>query len=565
MARISVLVGDVNVRRGDTGQLVGAAVNAPLSGRDRLQTGPGSRAEIELDGADLLRLGPNTDVGFADLQYKRYQVQLGAGTIVYRVLRQSDAQGEIDTPSIAVRAITPGVYRISVLDDGTTQIAVRTGEVEIAGPRGTQRERAGQSIAVRGNPSDPEFLEIPEVGRDQLEDWSAGRDGELLSSQSAGRVGPEVDGADDLDRYGNWVPSQYGDVWAPQEASSPDWSPYSNGSWNWVNYYGWTWVDAAPWGWAPYHYGRWFWNGGRGWCWWPGRRVGLHLWSPALVGFFGWGGEFGGGYGGLGWVALAPYESFHPWWGRRGYGYGYGAFPRAGNLAGIYRNAAVRGGAMTAGYDRFGGPGGRFSPATRVQLTNAGLFRGQLPVSPTRNSYQFANRQATMNPRLAASQSRQFFSSGQTGIAARSSWNSYGRGQSAPGAAYSNRQSPAVKTYSNSNNGSVGGEARGWQRFGDPGSGSANYRQSFSGAQERSGWHSFGQAQPSVPSYRQYNDGSGAGRGSYSGTQQRYSAPQVQHYSAPSQHYSAPSGSSRGGGGSSRSGGGGGGSGHHGR
>src|SRR2546429_1728856 len=34
-------------------------------------------------------------------------------------------------------------------------------------------------------------------------------------------------------------------------------SPYSNGYWNWVAPWGWTWIDYAPWGFAPFHYGRW--------------------------------------------------------------------------------------------------------------------------------------------------------------------------------------------------------------------------------------------------------------------------------------------------------------------
>src|SRR5437868_10057618 len=94
VARISIVQGDVNVKRGDNGELVAAVVNAPLMVQDHLQTSPGSRAEVQLDFGNLIRLAPNTDIGFADLQYRRYQIQLGAGTIVYRALRNSNAQSE---------------------------------------------------------------------------------------------------------------------------------------------------------------------------------------------------------------------------------------------------------------------------------------------------------------------------------------------------------------------------------------------------------------------------------------------------------------------------------------
>jgi len=623
VARLSIVQGDVNLKLASTGELASAAVNAPVVAQDRVQTSPGSRAEVELDSANLLRLAPNTDVGFADLEYHRYQVQLGAGTISYRVLRDSDAQAEIDTPSIAVHPAQRGEYRISVLDDGTTQITVRAGAADILSPRGSQRLEAGHTTLVRGNPSDPEFQTSYELAHDQFDDWCAGRDHELLASQSYNYVNRDVYGADDLDAYGNWVPSQYGQVWAPRPPV-PDWSPYSYGQWSYVDdYYGWSWVDYAPWGWAPYHYGRWFWNTGYGWCWWPGARFGVSLWSPALVGFFGWGGGVGV-WAGLGWVALAPFEAFHAWWGhglfgRGGFGFrggfGYG-FERNANIASMYRNAAIRGGAMTAAFDRFGGPGQRFSPATRAQLSNASLFHGGVPVSPNRGGFQFSNRQAMANPRLASVAGRQFFHAGQ-GIGSGARFNALG---AAHGVAPNMQRSGSTRSVYSTPSGASGG----WQRFGAPGN-AGSLRQGFGNAQEQSGWHQFGQPQGSASggysggaragaaqsnygrSYEQGNSGahyqsrpqggnptaaqprsSSPGTGGYNGgysggrsafTAPRYSAPAAPHYSAPSApHYSAPSshsgggashsgGESRGGGGESHGGGGGHSSsgGHHGR
>ena len=40
VARISVINGDVSVRRGDSGDLIVAAINSPLVVQDRLITGP---------------------------------------------------------------------------------------------------------------------------------------------------------------------------------------------------------------------------------------------------------------------------------------------------------------------------------------------------------------------------------------------------------------------------------------------------------------------------------------------------------------------------------------------
>lgn len=508
VARLSIAQGDVNIKLRN-GELTGAALNAPLLASDRLQTSEGSRAEVELDAANLVRLAPNTDLGLADLEYHRYQLQLGAGTIIYRVLRQSDAQMEVDTPSVGFRPTSIGEFRLSVLDDGTTQITARSGEGEIFGPRGSQTLPSGQTVLVRRNSGDPEFRNAPEIARDQFDDWSAHRDSDLLGSQSYRYVSQDVAGAADLDNYGKWVPSQYGQAWTPQ-AEPAGWSPYSTGQWSWDDYYGWNWVDSAPWGWAPYHYGRWFWNGGYGWSWWPG-AIGASFWSPALVGFFGWGGfGVGLGIGGLGWCALAPFESFHRWWGPGWYGHGWGGrgfrpyknFARNADIARTFRNAAYRGGAMAASYNAFGGPHQRFSTATRSQLTNASSFRGgQFPLTPTRASYQFSTRAVTANPRLAAASGRQFFQSPQF----RSNQAPAGPPRTGSAIASPNLNLPrsahgVAPNLQNSfaGRGGYSGSATpsgGWQRFGDPGNGGA-LRQGFAGGSEQSGWHRFGQPQP---------------------------------------------------------------------
>jgi hypothetical protein len=544
VARISIAQGDVNLQRGDNGQLTAAVANTPMMTRDHLQTSSGSRAEVQLDAVTLLRLAPNSDVGFANLEYHRAQVQLGLGTVIFEVLQTSPTQLEIDTPSIGVRAVVPGEYRISVFDNGTSQITVRSGQLDVSGPRGSEHLEAGRSILVRGDASDPEMQDVSAPALDQFDEWSQARDREFASTQSYQYVNADMQGAEDLDRYGNWVPSGYGQVWHPQGVTA-DWSPYSNGQWSYVDYYGWSWVDYSPWGWAPYHYGRWFFNSGYGWCWWPGGRLHPAYWSPALVGFFGFG-------DGLGWVALGPYERCHPWWGRGGYGFGFGG----GFGLGGYRNAGFRGGALFASYHSFGGIHEHFGFATRSQIAGGHAINGRLPITATRASYSFSNRQAFASGRFAAAQSRSFFNQGAQ-----------------------------ARSFSSASS------SQGWQRFGSPGPAA---RQSFQGQNESSPWHSFGQPRNGENSYRaapQYNNSFrqsneqqrsayqysaprqsysaprqsyGEPRQSYSAPRQNYSSPR-QNYSAPRQsepHSSAPSGHSSGGGGSH---GGGGGGGHHGR
>ena len=56
VARISVMNGEVSVRRGDSGEWVAGVINAPLMTDDRIATGPNSRAEVEFDAANVLRI-----------------------------------------------------------------------------------------------------------------------------------------------------------------------------------------------------------------------------------------------------------------------------------------------------------------------------------------------------------------------------------------------------------------------------------------------------------------------------------------------------------------------------
>jgi hypothetical protein len=421
VARISVIQGEVNVKRGDSGDVVAAALNAPLMSQDHIETADGSRSEIQFDAANMVRLAPNTDVALADVQRGRYQLQVGAGTIIFRVIRDSQAEAEIDTPSISVRPTGRGIIRVSVGQDGTTEVTVRSGAATIFSPSGSQPLHSGQTMLVRGTSADPEFQVEAEVSRDQFDDWSNNRDQQLTRSRSYQYVSTDIYGAEDLDAYGSWVSSSYGNVWAPRV--EPGWAPYHSGRWVWEDYYGWTWVDYAPWGWAPFHYGRWFMNGRAGWCWWPGAVRQPHYWRPALVGFFGFGGGGGGvsigiGFGNVGWVPLAPHEAWHPWYGRGWYGQGgynrtlvNNTIIRNTNIYNVYRNARFNNGVAYTNVNSFGRGSQAFYAANGAQIRNASLVRGRLPLTPERSSLAFTNRNAAaggLNYRQAPT--RQFYS-----------------------------------------------------------------------------------------------------------------------------------------------------------
>ncbi len=413
VARISLVNGDVSVRRGDTSEPVAAANNAPLIANDHLLTAGGSRAEIQFDFANMLRLAQNTEVGIADLQANRFQVQLGLGTVTLSRVRDSNADVEVDTPNVSVRPMARGEYRITVREDGQSEITVRYGQAEVYTPSGTQQLTPGQTMLVRGDANSPQFQTVAAIPVDNWDRWNEDRDRKLDRTRAYQYVSPDVYGAEDLDSAGQWVndPS-YGYVWSPYGMSA-DWAPYRDGRWVWMDFYGWTWVSYEPWGWAPYHYGRWFWGPRYGWCWYPGGIHSHHFWRPALVAFFGFGhgGGVGFGFGNVGWVPLAPHELFHPWYGRGFHGRDFHENIRMVNNVNVYntyRNARVPRGVTGIGAGDFG-RGHRGYGITDGQIRNVGLVRGSLPVVPARESVRFSDRNVrTAN--LPRTQPRQFYS-----------------------------------------------------------------------------------------------------------------------------------------------------------
>ena len=390
VARVSLVNGPVSVTHGDAGEPVGSAMNAPLVTTDRIATGDGARAEVQFDAIHFIRLAPNTEIRMGDLQYHRYLLQLTQGTTTFRVLRDNDAKVEVSTPSVSMIPVRAGTYRVTVRPDGSSEITVRAGEADMLSPGGSERLPAGQTMYSRGSASDPEFMTTGAIPNDDWDRWNADRDRALERYDDASRyASPDIQGAQELSAYGRWVwDAPYGWVWVPGNVG-PDWAPYRDGRWDYLNYYGWSWVSYDPWGWAPYHYGRWY-RGGFGWAWYPGALGPRHYWRPALVGFFGFGSpgfgtSFGFGYGNVGWVPLAPYEVYRPWYGRGFYG------GRGVNIVGninvynSYRNARFENAAtgLRAGdFGRVGVGRNAFVRPVAGDLSHAGLMNSGVPFTP---------------------------------------------------------------------------------------------------------------------------------------------------------------------------------------
>lgn len=315
VGRLNYISGTVSFQPAGVDDWVAANLNRPLTTGDHLWVDQNSRAELHL-GSSALRLNARSAFQFLNLDDRNVQIRLSEGTLVVRLRRlDKDEAFEVDTPNLAFSIFRPGEYRIDANPDNeTTTITVRSGEGEVSGGSQTFPLRADQMVRVTGD----QTLTYDVLGAqspDYFEEWALARDRQEDRSESARYVSRDVIGYEDLDTNGDWIPEpEFGTVWVPRRIPA-GWAPYRFGHWAWIEPWGWTWVDDAPWGFAPFHYGRWAFITGA-WAWVPGPIAVRPVYAPALVAWVG-GPRFSlaiavGGGGGVGWFPLGPREVYRP-------------------------------------------------------------------------------------------------------------------------------------------------------------------------------------------------------------------------------------------------------------
>lgn len=317
VARLNLLTGTVSFRPGSVEDWAAASLNYPLTSGDHLWTDPGARVEMHV-GSTAIRLDQQTAFAILNLDDRTVQLSLTGGSLNIRIrAMRPDEVYEVDTPNAAI-LLKPGDYRIvSDGDQNTTIVTPREGEANINGGGTSFPVYARQTAHISGTDTITQDI-TPMLPPDPFDSWCLDRERREQSMVSARYVPRDMIGYEDLDVYGVWreVPP-YGMVWTPRSVAV-GWAPYHYGHWAWVEPWGWTWIDDAPWGFAPFHYGRWAFAAG-GWVWVPGRLdVAVRpVYAPALVAFvggprFGVAVGIGGGVAMAAWFPLGPGEVYRP-------------------------------------------------------------------------------------------------------------------------------------------------------------------------------------------------------------------------------------------------------------
>jgi hypothetical protein len=408
VARTSFLQGDVSFRPGTVDDWTSATLNYPLTSGDHLWTDTDARAELHV-GANAIRLAPQTAFEILDLDDNHLQIRLtqGSALITVRTLDVDDDM-EIDTPTGAVTILRDGTYRVDVSEDGATStVTARNGDAEVTSNEQSIDVHPDETVLFTADGASQDVRDAAPM--DEYDEWASARDRAEDQSVSAQYVSRDMTGYEDLDRNGTWSDDpEYGHVWAPSNVAV-DWAPYRYGRWVWVEPYGWTWIDDAPWGFAPFHYGRWAYTRNH-WVWAPGIVRSRPVYAPALVVFVG-GNDYNDprwdGRRNVAWFPLAPNEVYRPAY------HASDRYVRRVNVTNVnvtninvtninvtninYRNQRVTGAMTAVPQDQFAGSRRIGRGATIVpveQARSAHVVGDGAPVAPTEQSVIIRRRNA---------------------------------------------------------------------------------------------------------------------------------------------------------------------------
>ena len=315
VARLGETTGEVWLYSPAGNEWLAVGRNQPLTTGDRLATDHDARTELTL-GTTTLQIDSATELQVERLDDRIYRIRLWSGSVVAALRsRQALTEFSVETDEGRFAAQSVGRFRVDRSDDAS-DLTVYRGEAGFENGGSALLLGAGQHARFWIDAAGVAQYQTADPVRDAFAAWSDERDRAESQLPAVRYVSPEMTGAADLGLYGNWEQSEeYGPVWYPRDVAA-DWVPYSTGHWSYVRPWGWSWVDAAPWGFAPFHYGRWV-RRRDAWGWAPGRYAARPVYAPALVawvGGAGFGASLSSGWAAppVGWFPLAPREVYVP-------------------------------------------------------------------------------------------------------------------------------------------------------------------------------------------------------------------------------------------------------------
>lgn len=409
VVRISLLKGEVTLKRQGNADWERANLNFPLVEGDTIATDRQSQLEIQIDARNFVRLGSNAMLRIVTLRDEGVALSVIEGTASIRLAKfdRDREYFEIDAPQSTLSAEQQGAYRIDVARAGRVRFTVTGGgRARIYSETSGFALRDGRAAELINEGSAAGDWEMfAAAAPDSWDAWVADRERYLAQRLRYDNryYDSYVWGGEELDAYGDWsYVNDYGWIWRPHVTvinNYHNWAPYRHGTWTWVWPYGWTWVGYEPWGWAPYHYGRWVYHNNY-WAWCPRSQYYRHRswWRPALVAFH---------------ISFGNHVSWYPLSYRhrdpRSHRYDFLPPGKRRLQGGQDNDFAYRRAVTTTTLDDFGGDGGKFQAANEVlarRIVGDAPVKGELPLRPANVYMQKGNSQADANARVTLAKPR---------------------------------------------------------------------------------------------------------------------------------------------------------------
>jgi hypothetical protein len=210
VARISLMGGEVSLKRKDNTEWEPARLNSPLVEGDAVSTGNGSRVEIQLGARNFVRLGANSILRVNTLRDEGIALSLVEGTASIRLARFAAGKEyfEVDAPKTTLAVEKSGLYRIDVGKDGRVRLTARDGgRARIYSETSGFALRDGRTADLIIDGPDAGEWEMLTVTRDSWDDWLDDRERYLVERfrYDTQYYDNDIWGAEDLDSYGAWI------------------------------------------------------------------------------------------------------------------------------------------------------------------------------------------------------------------------------------------------------------------------------------------------------------------------------------------------------------------------
>ena len=136
VAKVSFVVGDVKTQKPNKNDWKKVTFDQPLSAGEKVKSTEDARAEIAFSDGSIIRVDANTQLAIDELKKDAQKGLTASGKVwsgkvwanVNKVSKKSKFQLESPT---AVAAVRGTIYRMTVMPDSSTKVAVYQGEVKV--------------------------------------------------------------------------------------------------------------------------------------------------------------------------------------------------------------------------------------------------------------------------------------------------------------------------------------------------------------------------------------------------------------------------------------------------